>query len=324
MKSHAIIPLFIPHEGCPHFCVFCNQNSITANDAPVTANEVSGIIETHLATLKGRGLSTIEVAFYGGSFTGLPMERQSEFLEIARFYKKRGSVDKIRLSTRPDCIDDDTLSNLERYVVDAIELGAQSFDDGVLEKSCRGHDSNAICESSRMILERGFELGLQLMSGLPGDSPEKSLRSARELAGLRPQTARLYPTVVLDGTALSEMRESGEYTPPSLRESIDTIKDMHRIISGAGITVMRVGLKNAGPHPAFRQLVESEIARDEMEAALDTGKPSARFLSNGKSFSNLVGHCKSNKEHFRRKHPQIEFSYGIDESLPDGRYIVRQ
>ena len=131
MKSHAIIPIFIPHQGCPNACVFCNQNIITEKAAPVSAAEVSGIIDRHLLTLEGRGLSTVEAAFFGGSFTCIPIGLQSEYLEIASFYKRRGMIDKIRLSTRPDGIDEAILSNLSRYGVDMIELGVQSFDDEV-------------------------------------------------------------------------------------------------------------------------------------------------------------------------------------------------
>ena len=335
MKSHAIIPIFIPHEGCPNSCVFCNQNRITANEKPTPPGEIAGIIDSYLITLRNRSLKTVEAAFYGGSFTGLPLERQSEYLEIAHYYRRRGDIGKIRLSTRPDYISGEILSNLERYGVDTIELGVQSFDDEVLLKSNRGHDSRVIYESSRMIQSYGFELGLQLMIGLPCDTAEKDIFSANELVKIKPSIARLYPTVVIDGTELHRMHLDGEYVPLTLGESIDITKKMYRIISDANIKIIRVGLKSkdlldnprSNFHPAFRQLVESAIARGDVERRIESMpflpyNASIRLLSNRKSFSNLIGHCKSNKEYFGAKYPSVKFSYAVDDTLADGSYDV--
>lgn len=336
MKTHAIIPIFIPHEGCPNSCVFCNQNRITANEKPVPASEVSGIINSRLATLRGRGLTAVEVAFYGGSFTGLPADRQSGYLEIAYFYKQKHEINKIRLSTRPDYINDVVLSNLKQFGVDTIELGVQSFDDNVLEKAGRGHGSAVVYESSRMIRDYGFDLGIQLMIGLPGDTYEKDVFSANELVKVKPQIARLYPTMVIDGTELRRMYLASEYTPLTLSESITITKQMYRIISGAGINIIRVGLKSKdlinnpqeGFHPAFRQLVESEIAKEDLEKQIGSfpdfpQNAYVHLLSNGKSFSNLIGHRKSNKEYFSEKYPLLKFSYEIDNALADDQYTVK-
>ena len=350
MKTHAIIPIFIPHQGCPNDCVFCNQNKITRKDASLDDVNVSETIAKYLKTLEGKynytsetkrhepfeksNPMTVEVAFYGGSFTGIPIDEQSKYLEIAYSYKKRGLIDKIHLSTRPDYIDEEILLNLKRYDVDTIELGVQSFNDDVLERSNRGHDSSIVYKSSALIKELGFELGLQLMIGLPGDTPEKSIYSAHELVKIKPSIARLYPTVIIENTALHDMFISGEYNTPTLNEYISTTKAMYKIISEAGINIIRVGLrsadlvKKAGKnfHPAFRQLVESEIARDMIEEQLpiDSNSPSAsiKLLSNEKFFSNLIGHKKSNKVYFAKKYPYITFAYGVDNSLADGQYIV--
>jgi len=351
MKSHAIIPIFIPHKGCPNSCIFCNQHKITLNEKPVSQNDVAKIIEKHLVTLKSRNLTTVEAAFYGGSFTGLPIEEQSAYLEVASFYKRHGMFDKIHLSTRPDYINDSILSNLKRYGVDTIELGVQSFDDDVLERSNRGHNSSVVYESSRMIHDYGFELGLQLMVGLPGDTPEKSIYSANELVKVNPSIARIYPTIVIEDTELHNMVLAGTYTPLTLNESVSIVKTMYQIISSAGINVIRIGLRSADLvekagknfHPAFRQLIESEIAKTTLDeqlnndsrlspliAEMDRTSGEVAFLpcvpvtllSNEKSFSNMIGHCKSNKIYFNTKYPLFKFSYEVDNTLADHQYIV--
>ncbi|MEG0157656.1 MAG: radical SAM protein, partial [Anaerovoracaceae bacterium] len=186
MKKHAIIPIFIPHEGCPNDCVFCNQKIITARSKPVAKEDVHNIIETYLPTLEGRGIRTIEVAFFGGSFTGIPMAQQEEYLRVAYAYKQQGKIDKIHLSTRPDYINEEILDLLCAYGVDVIELGVQSFDPQVLSLSKRGHDEETISRAAKLIVQRGIQLGIQLMIGLPGDTKEKAMRSAREAAKLKP------------------------------------------------------------------------------------------------------------------------------------------
>ena len=179
-KKHAIIPVFIPHRGCPNDCVFCNQKAITARQADVTPDDVKNIIETYLPTLSGRGLEEIELAFFGGSFTGIPLEDQSAFLQVAKEYKDRGLIDKIHMSTRPDYITREILDNLKKYDADIIELGVQSFAPDVLEASNRGHKVEDVYEACELIKKYGFDLGIQLMIGLPGDSPEKCIFSAQE------------------------------------------------------------------------------------------------------------------------------------------------
>jgi len=332
MKSHAIIPIFIPHKGCPNACVFCDQKKLTKCEEPVLASDISKLIEKHLSTLSGRSISTVEAAFFGGSFTGIPIKQQSEYLEAVSYYKKSGNIDKIHLSTRPDYIDDKILSNLKRYGADIIELGVQSFDDEVLLLSNRGHKSDVVYESCRMIKEYGFELGIQLMIGLPGDTPEKDIYSANELVKIKPEIARLYPTVVIEGTGLHRMYLDGEYTPPTLEESVNITKEMYKIISAAGVNLIRVGLKNPGAvvsgnfHPSFRQLVESEIAKESLETLLLASHlaPGAavQFKSGKKSFSNMTGYQRSNKTYFARKYPAYKFTYEIGEDVPDGEYVI--
>ena len=345
MKKHAIIPVFIPHRGCPNDCVFCNQKAITARQADVTPSDVRRTIEMYLPTLEGRGLETIEVAFFGGSFTGLPIEEQSAFLSVASEYKQRGLIDKIHMSTRPDYIDRDILDNLRAYSADTIELGVQSFDDDVLAASGRGHTSEDVYAACALIKEYGFELGIQLMIGLPGDSLEKCVYSAEETVRMQPSIARLYPTIVLRDTALFDLCQAGLYHALTTEEAVAITKEMYRILAGAGINIIRVGLKSTDLisgsgadsdqtwghtyHPAFRQLVEGEIAREDIEAQLAafasatgdlTGANEKRrftVYSNGVSFSNMVGNSACNRRYFENRYPHISLRFAIDDALPD-------
>ena len=336
MKKHAIIPVFIPHHGCPNDCIFCNQKIITARSKPVSADDVKSIIETHLSTLSDRSLEEIEIAFFGGSFTGIPLEQQTEYLKIADEYKQRGLIDKIHLSTRPDYISDEVLSNLKEYHVDVIELGVQSFDEDVLNLSKRGHTIDDVYRACKMIKEEGFTLGIQLMIGLPGDTHEKSVMSAKKAVDISPALARLYPTVILDDTQLAEMYKNGSYEGISEDEAVSTCKEMYRILTDAGITVMRVGLKSTdlvtnssdiggSYHPAFRQLVEGEIAREDMLAALKKLPEKiscVTFSANPKSFSNMIGHKRVNRNFFEKSFPALTIIYKADDDIPDGKYIL--
>ena len=324
MKKHAIIPIFIPHRGCPNDCVFCNQRKITAHQTPVLPEDVHGTVETWLSTLEPRHMETIELAFFGGSFTGIPMEEQTAFLQVAKSYKDAGRIHRIHLSTRPDYISREILDNLKRWGVDVIELGVQSFDEDVLRASGRGHDAACVYESSRLIQEYGFTLGIQLMIGLPGDTMEKDMYSALETVKIGPSIARLYPTVVIRDTALYDMYLAGIYAPMAEDDAVERTKAMYQILDAAGINIIRVGLKSsdiitdtgrqgstnfdtrpdfdgssctvAAPssiapgtfHPAFRQLVEGAIARESLEAQLLTLYPEMR--SKPKADSALQSH----------------------------------
>lgn len=283
MKKHAIIPIFIPHLGCPCQCVFCNQQKITARTKAVSTDEVRETVERYLSTLGDLDPKEIEIAFYGGSFTAIPIDAQTAYLEVANEYIDQGKVSSLHISTRPDCIDEEILENLRRYKVSTIELGVQSFSDEVLRLSKRGHDSEIAKAAAKLIRARGFKLGIQLMIGLPGDSLERCIYSARETVALAPELARLYPTLVIDGTELYDMYEDGRYEALSKEEALLRTKEMYKILHKAGINIMRVGLKstdiiggsdlsaiNGGTyHPAFRQLVEGEIAYEALKEQLD-------------------------------------------------------
>lgn len=373
MKKHAIIPIFIPHLGCPCQCVFCNQQKITARTKAVSTDEVRETVERYLSTLADLDPSEIEIAFYGGSFTAIPIDAQTAYLEVANEYIDQGRVSSLHISTRPDCIDEGILSNLKRYNVNTIELGVQSFSDEVLRLSKRGHDSDTARKAARLIKKRGFKLGIQLMIGLPGDSLESCIYSARETAALSPELARLYPTLVIDGTELYDMYEDGSYEALSKEEALLRTKEMYKILHKAGINIMRVGLKstdiiggsdlsaiNGGTyHPAFRQLVEGEIAYEMLKEQLDalmenldgtgfaktsnpdatghtktpnpdatsrtnTPKPKLKvdLFSNPQSFSNMIGNCGINKDRLGAEYPNFDIKYRTDNKLARDIYIA--
>lgn len=341
MKKHAIIPIFIPHKGCPNDCIFCNQKKITARQKAVTGKDVEEIIETWLSTLEKRNLETIEVAFFGGSFTGIPLEDQSAYLAIAKRYKDAGRIDKIHMSTRPDYINEEILDNLKRYEADTIELGVQSFDDEVLRQANRGHDSKVVYQASQLIKDYGFELGIQLMLGLPGDSLQTCLYSARETVKIGPSIARLYPTIVINDTELYDQYLRGDYQPLSQEEAVSRTKEMYRILDEAGINIIRVGLKSTDIinengeisghtfHPAFRQLVEGELARERIEELLRAKdfdrnqRTKVTFYSNSKTFSNMIGNSGRNKKFFLEKYPCLNILYKVNDSLKDNQFEVK-
>lgn len=351
MKKHAIIPIFIPHKGCPNDCVFCNQRKITARSQDVTKDDIHKTVDTYMSTLGSMDLDTIELSFFGGSFTGLPMEEQKEYLAVAKEYKDSGIIHKIHLSTRPDYISREILDNLKDYSVDVIELGVQSFADSVLKASGRGHNSACVYEACSLIKEYGFVLGLQLMIGLPGDTLEYDIFSAKEAVKLAPDIARLYPTVVIKDTALWDMTECGQYVPMEEDDAVERTAAMYKILTDAGINVIRVGLKSSDIisdedntrgtfHPAFRQLVEGFLAKESLEKQLNilypnirdlfderyTLCPTAAFVSNAKCYNNMFGHGGRNRKYFDNEYPRLNIRYmkDIDAglSLADNEYLV--
>lgn len=309
MSKRNIIPIFIPHYGCPNDCVFCNQRKITGMSTDISNSDVEKTILEYLSYFKRK--DNIEVAFYGGSFTAIPIEEQTEFLKVAYSFKKKGLVQYIRLSTRPDAIDKDILDNLKKYGVDIIELGVQSLDPEVLRLSNRGHDALCVYESAKLIKDYGLSLGLQQMVGLPGDNLEKSLYTAREFVKLKPYCVRIYPTLVIKETALYKSLKNGSYKALELEDSLKYVADILNIYYKNNINVIRVGLQPteninfnkdvvAGAfHPAYRQLVESYYFKN---ALINYFKESNNLadelvlLAKGKNISNISGQASKNKE----------------------------
>ncbi|AEV68951.1 elongator complex protein 3 [Acetivibrio clariflavus] len=324
--KHVIIPIFIPHKGCPFDCIFCNQKKISGQMDEVSESSVRAVIESHLNTIS-RG-SLIEIAFFGGSFTGIDREEQIRYLEIANEYIQNGPVGSIRLSTRPDYIDDDILTYLKKYNVSVIELGVQSLDREVLEKSNRGHSIEDVLTSSKKIKDKGFSLGIQTMIGLPGDSFEKAVDTAKKVVELAPDIVRIYPTLVVKGTYLERLYNTGQYKPLSLEEAVDLCAVLMEIYESNHINVIRVGLQPtdnicdggdvvAGPfHPAIRQLVESRRALKDIEEIIVknklTGKKTLAILADKKDVSVIIGQKKSNIKYLKERYNYEEIKVYTD------------
>lgn len=313
MKKYNL-PIFIPHRGCPHDCVFCSQKKITGIDTEITAKEVRGLIERFLSTLDAENAS-VEVAFFGGSFTGLEMSTQEEFLRVAaEFYPQ---ISGIRISTRPDYIDEKVLDLLKKYGVTTIELGVQSSDDNVLKMNARGHDFGSVIRASELIKESGITLGHQMMLGMYGSNHEKDLKTVLDIISLKPSCVRIYPVVTLKGTKLEEYYHAGKYTPYTIEEAAALAKEALSCFKKENIEVIRIGLHSsedldgdetvvAGPyHPAFGELVESLAYRDKIEEyllknSLNDGR--IEFFCKPSEVSKAIGHKKMNKVYFKEKY----------------------
>lgn len=266
-KAYLIIPVFLPFAGCPSMCVFCDQKGITGSRSLPEPGDVRAIVDLHLSTWRRDG--RIEIAFYGGSFTGLPGEAQRSYLRVAWEYITAGRVDSIRVSTRPDYISGSAVEMLACYGVDTVELGVQSMSDDVLTASGRGHTAAATVNAVSILRAAGMKTGIQIMPGLPGDSVASVLETVEKVAALAPDFVRIYPTVVLKDTELHEMYLAGAYRPWEMDEMVGVCRKAALRFAGAGIPVIRMGLASsdgladrvvAGPyHPSFRQLVENGV-----------------------------------------------------------------
>ncbi|MBE6740982.1 MAG: radical SAM protein [Ruminococcaceae bacterium] len=291
------ISIFVPHLGCPQQCSFCNQKTITGKEKQPTPEDVKNAVET---ALKRKGFE-YEIAFFGGSFTAIDREYMKSLLEAAGEYVKNGRVSGIRISTRPDFIDEEILGVLKEYGVTSIELGAQSMDDEVLKANLRGHSAEDVENASRLIKEQGFELGLQMMTGLYKDTDEKAIQTAKKLIALKPATVRIYPTVVLKNTYLAELFEKEIYKPQTVDDAAQLCTKLLPLFEEADIKVIRLGLhasddikKNmvAGAyHEAFGEIVQSRIMLNKI---LRYPPGSYEVMVNPKSVSKLKGNQKRN------------------------------
>lgn len=262
--SHANISVFVPHLGCPHRCSFCQQNFITGTTEKPSASDVDMAVRNAVKSLNYDAKNT-EIAFFGGSFTAIEIEYMLELLSAAKKHVDNGVANGIRISTRPDCIDEQVLILLKEYGVTAIELGAQSMFEEVLKANLRGHTPQDVEKASRLIKQFGFELGLQMMTGLYKSSREIDIKTADSLIALKPDTVRIYPTVTLKNTLLENLYLKGEYIPPTLDETVSLCVELIDKFEKNDIKVIRVGLHSiengtfvAGPwHPSFRELCDS-------------------------------------------------------------------
>jgi histone acetyltransferase (RNA polymerase elongator complex component) len=360
MKTHYIIPVFVPFAGCPNKCTFCNQTRISGVDKLPTGTDVQQLMTEYLATMPKERPITIEVAYYGGSFTGIPKAQQQELLTPAAEAKAAGLIQHIRLSTRADYIDKDVLGFLKEFRVDIIELGVQSLDDIVLELAQRGHGSREVFKAVELIKEHGFSLGIQLMVGLPGDKLTTFLKTIEETIRLKPDFVRIYPTLVIENTELADAYRQGSFQPLTLDEAVDYCKLALIEFKKADLPVIRIGLQPtdeintdmvlAGPfHPSFRELVEAAVMRDKITTGIkkllsdtdllkdiawqkdkvlaDTvdNLPEKRKILlriNSRDHSIVRGQKNKNIEYFKEVFPFLHIEISNDSSLDRGEFRI--
>lgn len=339
MKKEYIIPIFVPNLGCPNDCTFCNQRKISGQTTNVTAKDVKETIEYYLKNFKDDH-KYVEVAFFGGSFTGIDKEVQIELLEAANEFIKAKKVNSIRISTRPDYIDKDILKMLKKYHVRTIELGVQSSNNYILDKSKRNHTFEDVVKASKMIRRRGFVLGHQMMVGMAESTEHDEINTAKDLIKLKPKIVRIYPVLVIKGTELARQYASGEYTPLTVDQAVERCKELSYLFAKHKITVIRIGLQNtdeicdpsqdgsdvlAGPfHPAFRQLVEGAMWYDALSEKIkniNTKVKKVEIVVNPEDSNNVIGHKKVNIERLKEFY-DIDVIIKSDENEKRGKFEV--
>ena len=312
MKKEYIIPIFVPNLGCPNDCTFCNQKKISGEQKQVTAEDVRKTVEYYLKNFKDDS-KYVEIAFFGGSFTGIDKDKQIELLEAANEFIKSKQVSSIRISTRPDYIDRKTLKLLKKYHVKTIELGVQSSNDYILKKSKRGHTFKDVVKASKLIRFYGFTLGHQMMVGLPESTEHDEINTARDLIKLKPKIVRIYPVLVIKGTELAREYSKGDYTPLTVEQAVERCKETAYTIRKKNINIIRIGLQNtseitspeedgsevlAGPfHPAFRQLVEGAMWYDSIAEKIKNINSKVKKIEivvNPANVNDVIGHKKVN------------------------------
>lgn len=336
MKKQYIIPIFVPHLGCPNDCIFCNQKSISGQKENMTKEKAKKIIEEYINAIQTKDAS-IEIAFYGGSFTAIEPEKQVELLEVANEYIKKGKVESIRISTRPDCIDKETLKRLKKYKVKTIELGVQSANDYILKKANRGHTFEDVKKASKMIRWNRFQLGHQMMVGLPESTRTDEINTAKALIKLKPKMVRIYPVLVVKDTKLEKDYKNGIYEPLPLVQAVEICKQLVRMFADKKIDVIRIGLQNteeitdpqgeksqvvAGPyHPAFRQLVEAGMWYDAIVGKikkLNVKVKEVQVTVNPIDANNVIGHKKENVVKLKETY-DVDLILKQDEKIRQGK-----
>ena len=302
MSLHANISVFVPHIGCPNRCSFCNQNHITGECEAPTAKTVDDAVRDALNSPKFDSVNT-ELAFFGGSFTAIDRDYRLELLNAAYKYVQNGTIRGIMISTRPDAISEEIIEELKNYGVTAIELGAQSMVDEVLTLNRRGHTAEDVKKASELIKESGLQLGLQMMTGLLGDTDAGALYTAKSIADLSPDTVRIYPTIVLKNTYLEKAFIDGTYKPQTVDAAATLCAELLTFFESKGINVIRVGLHSidndafvAGPwHAAFGEIVKSKIYLEViLTAFVDKPKGNYVVFVNPSEISKATGQKKAN------------------------------
>ncbi|MBR4858943.1 MAG: radical SAM protein [Clostridia bacterium] len=310
--KHINVALFVVHKGCPHMCSFCNQRSISGSQKDLTPDDVHSAVKIAVQSLSENQAAGGEIAFFGGSFTMIEREYMLSLLEAAYGYVERGIFKGVRISTRPDGINGEICGILKKYGVTAVELGAQSLNDRVLMLNERGHTAEQVENACRMLKEYGFEVGLQMMTGLYGSEDSDSLETAKKIIALAPATVRIYPTVVLEGTRLYELMKSGKFKPKGIDETVDLCARLIEMLENAGIKVIRVGLHSGGGveegfaggayHPALRELCEGRLYYNRALTLIEKYESGRYILGvNPKEISKMTGQKKENLIRLREK-----------------------
>lgn len=327
-RIHANISVFVPHLGCPNKCSFCNQHYIAGKEKEPDEKDIESAVKTAAAS-KNYDPQSTEIAFFGGSFTAIDRQYMIRLLNTAYRYVKDGTVLGIRISTRPDAVNEEILGILKAYGVTAIELGAQSMSDDVLKLNSRGHSAEDVCIASRLIKENGFSLGLQMMTGLYSSDESTDILTAEKLIELRPDTVRIYPTIVLENTQLYYKYKSGEYIPQTVQSAAELCCKLILMFEQNNIKVIRTGLHTidlnhyaAGPwHPAFREICDSKIF---LKKALDKLSEPGDYIIyvNKRNISKMIGQKRININTLKEK--GFNCAVWADESIKNNEIAIKR
>ncbi len=332
MIRHYNIPIFLPELACPFRCSYCNQSAVSGRQSLPAADEIQQIIERNLQSFAQKERH-VEIAFFGGSFTGLPFSSQAYYLNIAQPYLISTEVQGIRISTRPDYINTKTLEFLKSHGVSTIELGAQSLDDEVLQGSGRGHSVADVKAASQLILNHGFRLGLQMMIGLPLDNFKKATHTAQQIIEAGAHETRIYPCLVLHDTALEQLYRKGDYTPLTLEEAVEWSAALYLMFEKVGVVVLRIGLHAseefgsgglvAGPyHPSFKALVMSAIWENQFNEYSEwPTSDSVTIFTAQKELNFAVGHTAANKNRLLLRYKQVFFK--VDPRMEGRKFQIQ-
>ena len=334
-----IIPIFISHSGCPHRCIFCDQEKITSQSVrSVGTDEVREVLEKAISSKRFDIRRNPEVAFYGGTFTGLPKDRIKELLEAVAPYIRDRFISAIRVSTRPDFIDEERLKIMKAFHVRTVELGVQSLDEDVLSMAQRGHTAGDVIRAVQILKKSGFKVGIQLMPGLPGDSKERFRATIEKVIGLNPDMVRLYPALVIEGTGLARMYAEGSYRPLTLEEGVDLCVQGVTRLETNGIPVIRIGLMSSpslledrrivsGPwHTAFGFLVRSAIHQKAIEADLPAPGTAKRIkiFAPEREIPLIRGYKNRGIRMIEEKTGAEVLRITVDDNLPGGRVRIEK
>ncbi len=321
MKTHYTIPIFIPERACPFRCIYCNQYHITNCSQTIDKEDIENTIQAYLKTFPEQ--SEKKVAFFGGTFTGMSIDEQNHYLDVVLPYIERGLVKEVQLSTRPDYITPEILENLRRHGVGTVELGAQSLDEEVLRHSGRGHTVACVERAASLVRDYGFQLGLQMMVGLPFDTKQRTMATAQKIIDLGAECTRIYPTLVVRDTPLARLYESGRYEPLSIETAVDWSLAALDLFESAGVTVLRVGLHPseglrdgsqllAGPfHISFKELVLTERWRRRLEKLADeTSGEHFEVAVPSEEINYAVGYGGANRKMLQQRFKTVRI-YGL-------------